>query len=174
MTIPLTIEVKNTICNHIKEGCPFDTACGLAGIHRATAYNWQKKGREDLNADNHDTIHAQFALAVNKARCEFYQSLITVLKKAAVTEWVPAMTILERRNPTDWGRNNYKAQMDINANGSYQEQFQEVLQQVKSGKISLMEATQYAGILTQAAKAEEISQFRKELDELKALASKKE
>lgn len=174
MTIHLTPDVQNTICDHIKEGCPFDTACGLTGIHAATGYNWQRRGREDLKADNHDTIHAQFALAVNKARCEFYQSLITVVKKAAVTEWVPAMTILERRSPTNWGRNNYKGPMDINANGNYTEQFQEVLQQVKSGKISLLEATQYAGILTQAAKAEEISQFRKELDELKALAQKKE
>jgi L-lactate utilization protein LutC len=94
--------------------------------------------------------------------------------KAAPDHWQAAMTILERRDPTHWGSNNYKTEIKMDPKVSYNERFETILKEAAEGNICLGEANQLANLIVSQAKCEEISSFRKELEELKTEVANKE
>ena len=42
----LTIEVREEICAHIREGLSYADACLLAGVHRSTFHRWRQWGEQ--------------------------------------------------------------------------------------------------------------------------------
>ena len=175
MSIHLTQQVLENICAHVKEGAPQDQAALLSGIRPNTLENWKTLGRKELRVNpDTDTLCAQLVIGVETARATYYQSLAAVVHKAAITDWVPALAALERRDAANWGKNNYRPSVKINAEDTYKAQFEEIMKNVNEGSLSLNEAHQLSQIVLNAAKADEVSEFRKELNELKAMASRKE
>jgi hypothetical protein len=47
-------ELQQRICDLILEGHCFYEACGLAGIHRTTAWRWLKRGEKEESGEYRD------------------------------------------------------------------------------------------------------------------------
>lgn len=172
MTIStLNDQLIENICDHIRNGAPFYQAALLAGVNRYTHDSWRKRGYLD-EAENKETLHSKLVSCEARARAEYFQSLVGVLTNKAKEDWVAAITVLERRDPSNWGKNNYKSDVIIDPDSSYSDQHKEIARQMNKGNLSANEALQRAQIVREAAKTEEISNFRKELDALKELATK--
>lgn len=97
----------------IVAGHPIQTAARIAGIGHTSAWDWNRQGLQLLDA--HPNIDprelgstAVFADMVKQAEAEFVDRHLGAVN-AAVDEggpkaWIPAMTLLERRRPQDFGR----------------------------------------------------------------------
>lgn len=84
----------------ISDGNYRETACKLAGIPKATFYNWLKL------AENGNEAAQQFSDALEKAEAYAESSLVANVKKASELPqfWAAGMTLLERKMPDKWGR----------------------------------------------------------------------
>ena len=93
-------------------GHPIQTAGRMAGLGHTTAWEWLRKGTallvEHPEVDPAELgSHAVFADAVEKARAEMVDKQLRRIDMAAKEpkNWPAAMTLLERRLPDDFGRN---------------------------------------------------------------------
>ena len=97
----------------VRKGHPYATAATLAGISHDAASSWLNKGNqllvtaplgiplEELGS------HAVFAVAVKLAEAEMVEAKLSIVERDMATPgkgWLPAMTLLERRRPQDFGR----------------------------------------------------------------------
>lgn len=100
----LTPEVQDKICQIIAAGHYLITACNAVGINKSTYLRWME--RAEYEANNGGGLYCDFSLAIKKAEAEAEQKLLAVVSDKAINagEWLPAMTILERRHPERWGR----------------------------------------------------------------------
>ncbi len=96
-----------------EEGHGINTAATLAGISGATAHDWIRYGNEELEAyqaqadpDGELGSHAAFAQAHKEAVARFVARNLGVVNEstAGPKGWVPAMTLLERRDPANFAR----------------------------------------------------------------------
>ena len=96
----------------IEAGHPVATASTLAGISHDAATAWMHQG-EAMLAEYPDTpaeelgSHAVFAVAVKQAEAAFVERNLQHVNGACAPDakgWLPAMTLLERRRPQDFGR----------------------------------------------------------------------
>ncbi len=93
-----------------RKGHPVATAATLAGIGGPTATQWLAAGNAELElAKDGEELGslARFAQAHKDALAELVDDRLGVIEDAAHAKggWVPAMTLLERRMPRDFGRN---------------------------------------------------------------------
>lgn len=95
----LTPERQDKICELLRVGNYFDAACGAAGIHKATGYEWLKKGENAQSGQYYD-----FHDAVKRAEAEAEAATVVVIKKASIDTWQAAAWWLERRFPSKWGK----------------------------------------------------------------------
>lgn len=90
-----------------KEGAAVDVACNIAGIHRATYYDWQKAGKAVADRlasgdvarsrlKKREKAVLAFHEQVNKASSEYELSLLKKIQ-ARVPRWQALAWILERR-----------------------------------------------------------------------------
>ena len=94
-------------------GHPIQTAGRMAGLGHTTAWDWHRKGLAMLN-DNPEVdprelgSHAVFADAFESGSAEMVDRKLAVInaatEEAPSKAWLPAMTLLERRRPQDFGR----------------------------------------------------------------------
>ena len=100
----LTPALQDKICEIVGDGNYTITACQAVGIDKSTYFRWLEKGAKEI--DNGGGIYGDFLYAIKKAEASSEQALLSVIKKKAIDgkEWLPAMTILERRHPDRWGR----------------------------------------------------------------------
>ena len=99
----------------IEQGHPIDTAATIAGIGAMTARDWITLGNAQLDTDPDGArpteelgSHACFALVHNHALASFVGAKLGQVHDAAASGpkfWPAAMTLLERRMPRDFGRN---------------------------------------------------------------------
>jgi len=96
------------------EGLPIDAVCDYLTITPHTYYMWKEKGEKYLLEENtprgpefpEDAAEARFLIAVSKARAEHQLSLVRrSFGDKNTPTWVRDMTILERRDRKNWGRN---------------------------------------------------------------------
>jgi transposase len=96
----LNDEVQAIIVGALRAGNYVETAAQAAGITKVTLYEWLKRGEEEP-----ESIYADFANAVEKARAESEQRDIGIIDRAAHDgSWQAAAWKLERRFPQRWGR----------------------------------------------------------------------
>lgn len=108
-------ELIQAICTSIQLGHPLDTAGRIAGLGHDVAPRWYRWGIAQLEAAPDDFqgspgelgSHAAFAAKVKEAEAFMVdQQLHHVARDAAKPGgWTAAMTLLERRRPQDFGRN---------------------------------------------------------------------
>jgi len=100
----LTLALQDKICQIIADGHYLITACNAVGIHPETFRRWLEWAESEAN--NGGGIYYEFSLSIKRAEAQAEQALLAVVKDKAIIgkEWLPAMTILERRHPERWGR----------------------------------------------------------------------
>jgi len=100
----LTPKLQSKFVDLIAKGHYISTACQACGIARETFYTWLERAEQE--AKNGGGIYADFHDAVKKAEAEAEEALLAVVREKAIDkkDWLPAMTILERRHPEKWGR----------------------------------------------------------------------
>ncbi len=95
-----------------RKGHATATAAQLAGIGHATALQWLVAGNADLDAAQDGGVlgsHAGFALEHNQALADLVDAKLGQIHDAAASGpkfWPAAMTLIERRFPRDFGRND--------------------------------------------------------------------
>lgn len=93
----LTPEVQAVIIEAVEAGNYFETAAMLAGICKATLYNWIESGEAG------ELPFAEFLDALKSAESKAEAAALAVVR-AAPDRWQANMTFLERRHPSRWGR----------------------------------------------------------------------
>lgn len=84
----------------VNDGNYLETAADLAGIGKATVYEWLKRG------DAGETPYKQFADAYKRAAARAEGAEVAKVRKAGEDPrfWAASMTYLERRHPERWAR----------------------------------------------------------------------
>jgi hypothetical protein len=106
----LSPAITNAICTNIALGVSIEASAEAAGISRATAFNWLKKGR----AENASSEFAQFAADVTEAQAVAEVHLVRIIRQAATdggpgdARW--AAWLLARRHPERWSE---KRQLEV-------------------------------------------------------------
>jgi transposase len=107
----LTPAVTETIAQLLRAGNYVETAAAIAGIHRATFYEWSKRGAEFSAAREMgkrlsaaDAALADFSDTIEKAVAIGEAQDLYKIAAAAEENWQAAAWRLERRFPLRWGR----------------------------------------------------------------------
>ncbi len=84
----------------LEAGNYVDTSCHLADLHKATVYDWIKRGEAG------ETPYDQFADSVKRAQARAEAKAVQRVRQAADDPrfWAAEMTFLERRHPERWGK----------------------------------------------------------------------
>jgi hypothetical protein len=102
--------LASRVVGYVLEGNYVETACGAVGISKKTFYNWQNRVAEWtgpevdwVDVPESERLYVQFFHALKLAED---QAEMKLLRRAAAGEkgWQAAMTVLERKYPTRWGR----------------------------------------------------------------------
>jgi len=107
MPKPNDPDIIKRFADATRKGHPTATAATLAGISRVAAQDWIRAGDAQLDAGDVLGSHAAFASEHQLAMAELVDSKLDVIQDATheAKGWLPAMTLLERRMPRDFGRN---------------------------------------------------------------------
>lgn len=101
----LNPEMQEKICQLLKAGNTFRTACEVAGIGETTGQEWRARGENRHSARAGDEIFARFAKATRKAEEEAAARNVALIQKAAAAgTWQAAAWWLERKFPSEWAR----------------------------------------------------------------------
>jgi hypothetical protein len=101
----LTPILQGLIAESVSKGLPPEVAAQAAGITGRTYYRWMARGREDEEAGNSDSPHAQFCQAVKEAEATAQGLLLETIRTTSemggphTPKWQAAAWILERRWP---------------------------------------------------------------------------
>ena len=90
-TTKLTTEVQEAILSSLRMGSTRAHAAAYAGISERALYTWLKRGAEEKRG-----LYVQFVQDVKKAEGECTHSMLTVIQKAAESDWKAAAWCLER------------------------------------------------------------------------------
>ncbi len=91
-------EMETRICNLIRAGNYIDTAARVAGVSKASLYEWFKR------AHRGEQPFAKFLDAVERASSEAEASNVARIMLAATEHWQAAAWWLERTKPKKYGR----------------------------------------------------------------------
>ena len=108
MPRPNDPEIIKRFAEATAKGHPVATAAQLAGISRVTAQEWIVQGNAQLEAGDELGSHASFAAEHNQALAALVDAKLDQIHDAAASGpkfWPAAMTLIERRFPRDFGRN---------------------------------------------------------------------
>ena len=96
----MTPEVQEKICQAIRAGNYYETACrGYAGIAYSTFREWMVRGEKAKSGK-----YREFMEAVKKAEHEAEVRMVAMWQKHMPDNWQAIATFLERRYPDRWGR----------------------------------------------------------------------
>lgn len=103
--------IYEPICEAIARGHPHVTAASMAGIHLDTLKHWRYKGQAELEALDGEwcpwddlSPQAQLVFRVRAAQASMADEALTHWR-AGEKDWAAWCTLLERRMPADFGRN---------------------------------------------------------------------
>lgn len=105
----LTPEVQERICQAIRAGNYYESACAYAGIAYSTFREWMVKGEKAKSGK-----YREFMEAIKKAEYEAEVRMVAMWQKHMPDNWQAIATFLERRYPDRWGK---KDQMNLNHSG---------------------------------------------------------
>lgn len=95
----LNAKLQASICELLEKGVPTDAAAVSLGVARRTFFDWLERGR------NGEPLYTEFMLAVDQAINVWHAKTVGV----AGVDPRNAMTMLERRFPKDWGKQDRMA-----------------------------------------------------------------
>ena len=93
----LTAELAQAFCDALRRCWHVETAADLCGIHRATVYDWIKRGKREQEGP-----HAEFYRQVKKALAETSADCVQEIQAAGKSSWQACAWLLERRYPELW------------------------------------------------------------------------
>ena len=91
-------ELTQRLVDLIRAGNYLEVAATAAGIHRTTLHRWMRHGRAQVRGRYH-----KFLVAVERAQAESESRDVTIVAKAASTDWRAAAWRLERKAPRRYG-----------------------------------------------------------------------
>jgi len=99
--LKLTPAMIKKIAAHVRIGNYAITACRACGIGETTYYRWLENGERENSG-----IYREFWEAIKTAEAEAELMHVSNISRAGIQEgnWIPSMTILERKYPDRWGR----------------------------------------------------------------------
>lgn len=109
----LTPERHDKIVQAMRLGSYADVAARHGGIGSTTYHKWMRWGKRDKDADT-DSIYRAFRSAIKNAEADAELRAVQVILTAMPESWQAAMTFLERRYPSRWGR---RGRLDISSEG---------------------------------------------------------
>jgi transposase len=112
----LTPAVEERILKALRAGNYATAAAGYAGIHPSTFHRWLERG-DPGGRRRADLPYRRFAEKVQQAIAEAEVRDVTLISKAAETEWRAAGWRLSRRHPNRWGQPTPKLQEATGATG---------------------------------------------------------
>lgn len=118
-------------------------ACRRVGIDKSSYARWMQRGERDLRLKD-DSTYARFRTAIKESEAQAEIDHVACLRKAAQTNWIAVMTLLERRWPTRWGLQD---RLEI-------EDARPALPPVDLSKLSAPELIQLKALLRKALHAE--------------------
>lgn len=95
----ITEELVKTITEYIKAGNYPEVAASLAGVSRATFYNWLKKGHKHKTGIHHD-----FLDSIKEAEDYAEAAAVERIRRSGKDNWTALAWWLERKHPQKWGR----------------------------------------------------------------------
>ena len=95
----LTPAVRKTIVGHIRAGNYIEVAARAAGVHVGTFYRWMEKGEAAKTG-----MYREFRDAVKDAEADAEAEMVASIKRHGFQNWQATMTLLERRHPERWSR----------------------------------------------------------------------
>lgn len=105
----------------ILEGLPIDAVCDYLTISRSAYYDWKEKGERFLDQSftgrkvqyPEDETCAVFVQAVIKAKATWQRAILArSFQDRNKATWIRDMTMLERRDRANWGRNETVSVID--------------------------------------------------------------
>ena len=110
----LTQDVVTQIIPYIIEGVPLSVICGLCGITESTWHRWLDAGKRYLDTGEPGPdadIYGQFYEEVERAKALWQLTVIrqSLQGEAYKANWVRDLTILERRDKANWGKEAYSS-----------------------------------------------------------------
>lgn len=106
--------VKPKLIEYIREGNPYSTACGCAGVSYRTFLDWMQIGRIALENGEIDNKYAKFSREIEEAKSLAQKEVLSHWVKAIPHNWQAAKEYLARVNPDEWGS---KEKVDVTSNG---------------------------------------------------------
>ena len=93
------------LSEYIAKGNYAVTACQLCGIDDSTFYLWGKQGVRDMSK-GFDTIYTRLIRSLKEAEGQAEAKMVQLARDCAEQkkDGYLAITVLERRHPTRWGR----------------------------------------------------------------------
>lgn len=70
----LNEELIQEAYTHVVEGLPVRYMCDLLLITQPSYNNWMRKGEDDVNKENYDSLEAQFFFMIKKAQAEYVEN----------------------------------------------------------------------------------------------------
>jgi hypothetical protein len=102
----LTPKVQEEVCSAIRAGNTFEAAASYGGISPASFYSYMDKGRQSYEKGRRRTKFTEFLEEVTRAKSVAEVALVANINKAGEKDWRAHAFLLERRNPSDWGRHD--------------------------------------------------------------------
>lgn len=106
-------DIVATISQAMSTGHPLSTAAALAGIHEDTLYHWLDAGKAEIAQTEGAWTpwaelgsRAQLVIHVKEALAGLVSEALEHVR-AGGKDWVAWMTLVERRMPQDFGRNQH-------------------------------------------------------------------
>lgn len=97
--------IGDEIIQYVRDGMFLREATSMVGIHKATVYDWIKKGRVDHD-HGIESAYANFFVGVQAALAEAKYDAVTAVRRAGQNPafWMAAAWYLERRYPQEFGK----------------------------------------------------------------------
>ena len=104
-------DIYEPICAALLKGHSQASAAAMAGIDDETLYHWRYKGQAQLQAAQGQWIpweelgsHARFVIRIKEAQAGLVDEALDHIR-GGKNDWAAWMTLIERRFPNDWSRN---------------------------------------------------------------------
>lgn len=158
----------NAICELIATGVPIDIAAKRLKLSLDEINRQRRAGKlyveKGIDAPHHSI---DMYLKVEEAKAAYFEALIRCVAQKAPTDWKAAITVLERRDPTNWGRNNFKTNLKLE--GSQAKQYTQIIDAMNNNEISALEAAQLTDILMRGTKILELEDIKQQIATLKEM-----
>lgn len=107
----LTDDVQQRLVESLQAGNFITTAARAAGIGERTFYDWMNRGRRELERcdatecqpDEREAPFVAFYQTIGETQAAAEETLVTIVRNAAVDTWQAGAWLLERKHPDRYG-----------------------------------------------------------------------